>query len=406
MFGKFLNFVRRYPSRVAYCVPYWDSETYLTIIRKIIFGGVVNGDNIHRLENALKDFFSISNVHACGSGRLAIELALKSAGIVSGDEVIIPSFSCDGVIEPVIQSGAIPVFVEVGDELNITARSVESGLSQRTRAVIVPHMFGNPADIEAIEMVCSGREITIIDDAAQAYGATINGKRVGTFGQIGVVSFGNGKICFGTGGGVILTDNIDYHNNIKKVSLNERQRKERVSRALYVLFMRRWRRWFFPLERIGFLGKIKHISLSPYDRVRMGNIDASIALVLLKTLDKNIESRRLKVRAYRDLLGGVDWLRLVEHQEGSVCLTQPLIIIGSNASQITRKIRNALNDSGYEINTSYTPLHHKAQYNKYCKGILLHTDQVWDKILELPCEPLVSMKDIEKISRIIKSFTL
>ena len=136
----------------------------------------------------------------------------------------------------------------------------------------------------------------------------------------------------------------------------------------------------------------------------MANLDAGVALSLIETMDKNIDERKHRGKAYQEYLGKTDQLRLVKHKEGSVCLTQPIIIGGQDARYTAENIRNALNDNGYEINMSYKPLHHKPSFREYLKEPLNYTDQVWDKIIELPCEPSVSFNEVKRISEIILSF--
>ena len=141
----------------------------------------------------------------CGSGSLALEIALRACGVREGDEVIVPTFCCTSVIPPIVAVGARPVLADVGEELNITAETVEAALTKKTRAIVVPHLFGNPAGIHAIIDLVRGKNIRVIDDAAQALGATIDGRPVGAFGDLGILSFGSEKVCFGLGGGVVVS---------------------------------------------------------------------------------------------------------------------------------------------------------------------------------------------------------
>src|SRR5262245_62628085 len=153
----------------------------------------------------------------CGSGSLALEIAVRACGVGEGDEVIIPTFCCTSVVPPILAVGACPVLADVGDELNITAETVEAALTQKTRVIVVPHLFGNPAGINSIVNLAHRRDIRVIDDAAQALGATIDGQPVGSFGDFGILSFGREKVCFGLGGGVVVSrqsKNLDGNLNI------------------------------------------------------------------------------------------------------------------------------------------------------------------------------------------------
>jgi dTDP-4-amino-4,6-dideoxygalactose transaminase len=109
------------------------------------------------------------------------------------------------VVPPVLAIGAVPVLADIGAELNVTAETVDAALTKKTKAVIVPHLFGNPADTGAIIDLARGRNIRVIDDAAQALGATIDGRPIGSFGDVGILSFGSEKVCFGLGGGVVVS---------------------------------------------------------------------------------------------------------------------------------------------------------------------------------------------------------
>ena len=135
----------------------------------------------------------------------------------------------------------------------------------------------------------------------------------------------------------------------------------------------------------------------------MANLDAGVALSLVKTLEENIKSRRKRVCAYQELLGGESRLGLVKHEKGSACLTQPMVLHGPHAKHIVDRLFAALNDKGFEINKSYTPLHLKHKFQKFQKNRLPYTEHVWESILELPTEPSVSLKDIKRISRIVLS---
>ena len=136
---------------------------------------------------------------------MALEIALRACGVREGGEVVIPTFCCTSVVPPILAVGAQPVLADVGEELNITAKTIEAALTDRTTAIIVPHLFGNPADIDAIVDLARPKNIRVIDDAAQALGATIDGRPVGSFGNAGILSFGSEKVCSGLGGGVIVS---------------------------------------------------------------------------------------------------------------------------------------------------------------------------------------------------------
>jgi hypothetical protein len=154
---------------------------------------------------------------------LALEIALRACDVGKGDEVIIPTFCCTSVVPPILAVGACPVLADVGDELNITAETVEAALTQKTRAIVVPHLFGNPVDIKSIVDLAHSKDIRVIDDAAQALGATIDGRPVGSFGDLGILSFGSEKVCFGLGGGVVVSRQRKNLNGNLSIDLSPAQ---------------------------------------------------------------------------------------------------------------------------------------------------------------------------------------
>jgi dTDP-4-amino-4,6-dideoxygalactose transaminase len=172
----------------------------------VVIGALVEGPDFSGFNHLGLEALGVEDAVLCGSEAWPRN-RLRMCSVGQGDEVVIPTFCCTAVVPPVLAVGAVPVLADVGAELNITAETVEAALTKKTKAIIVPHLFGNPADIGAIVDLARGRNIRVIDDAAQALGATIDGRPVGGFGDVGILSFGSEKICSGLGGGVFLSRN-------------------------------------------------------------------------------------------------------------------------------------------------------------------------------------------------------
>ena len=277
--------------KVPYFVPYWNRKTYGALAKCFLSGTVINGRELERLPGRLKQIFSGTEMIPCGQGRVAIELALRALDVSEGSEVILPSFCCASVLQPVLAAGATPVLADVGEELNLTVDTVERALSSRTRAIIVPHLFGNPANIQPIVELARVKRIFVIDDAAQALGGRLDGKPLGAFGDAGVLSFGKGKVCFGTGGGVLLASHSDLLERTRKIVLAQGSFSEGLKNALAILLWRRWRRWSLPLQVL--LSRMRRKSKDregwpggghSYPREAMKNLDVAVALTLLDTL--------------------------------------------------------------------------------------------------------------------------
>lgn len=194
-----------YTYRVSRAMPFWNGATYQAILHSLISGSVVYGPALSELRSLVIQTLKVEAALLTGSGSLALELALRACGVAPSDEVIIPTFCCSAVVPPILALGALPVLADIDAELNLSVETVDAVITKRTKAVIVPHLFGSPADIKAIVELARGRNICVIDDAAQALGANIDGQSVGSFGDAGIVSFGNEKVCFGLGGGAVVS---------------------------------------------------------------------------------------------------------------------------------------------------------------------------------------------------------
>jgi dTDP-4-amino-4,6-dideoxygalactose transaminase len=194
-----------WPYHVPLATPFWSGATFRAMVRCLLSGQVIVGPDLAELKSWITQELDVQDTILCGSGSFALELALRSCDVKSGDEVVVPAFCCTSIISPILAVGAYPVLADVGDDLNLTAATVDPALSKRTRAIIVPHLFGNPVEIDSIIDLTRGRDIRVIDDAAQALGASLDGRKLGTFGDAGILSFGNEKVCSGPGGGVFVS---------------------------------------------------------------------------------------------------------------------------------------------------------------------------------------------------------
>jgi 8-amino-3,8-dideoxy-alpha-D-manno-octulosonate transaminase len=157
-------------------------------------------------ENDLALYHGVRYAHLTSSGTTADNLALACCGIGVGDEVIVPPFTFIAPVEAVLQAGAIPVFAEIDETLCLYPGSIEASITPRTKAVLLVHMCGSMAQIDKIVEVCEKHNLILIEDTAQALGATFRNKPLGTFGKIAVYSFDFFKIVSAAEGGAIITD--------------------------------------------------------------------------------------------------------------------------------------------------------------------------------------------------------
>jgi dTDP-4-amino-4,6-dideoxygalactose transaminase len=182
-----------------------DEAIATTIKNSGYIGGVVKD-----FEKAFSAYTGIPHVIACANGTDSIEILLKAFGIKSGDEVIVPACTWISTSEAVSNVGATPVFVDIeNDFFTIDTSLIEKAITRKTKAIIPVHLYGHPADMPAIMQIAGRYNLVVIEDCAQAHGAMINGKMVGTFGHAASFSFYPGKNlgAYGDAGCMATGDN-------------------------------------------------------------------------------------------------------------------------------------------------------------------------------------------------------
>jgi dTDP-4-amino-4,6-dideoxygalactose transaminase len=165
------------------------------------------GQFVRTLEQRFAHLLGVKHAFACASGTAAIHTAVAALDPEPGDEVVTSPITDMGALTPILYQGAIPVFADVDpDTCNVTARTIEPCLSRRTRAVVVTHLFGSPADLTEIQELLRPRGIPVIEDCAQAYLARHRGRLAGTLGAVGCFSLQQGKHVTTGEGGLVVTD--------------------------------------------------------------------------------------------------------------------------------------------------------------------------------------------------------
>jgi dTDP-4-amino-4,6-dideoxygalactose transaminase len=196
---------------VQHSRPSIDQKDIEAVAKVLASGNIAQGKKVREFENELARYVGTKHAIACSSGTAALHLALIGLGVKNDDEIIIPSYVCASPYFATLHAGAKPRIVDVDQaDLNICAQTVKARLTQKVRAIIVPHMFGNPAELDALLEL----GIPLIEDCAQALGAEYNNRKVGRFGSISVFSFYATKMITTGEGGMILTNNKDFYAKI------------------------------------------------------------------------------------------------------------------------------------------------------------------------------------------------
>lgn len=191
----------------------------LILLRDVLDSGVLfapKGKMVKRFEGDFARFTGSKFAVACSSGSAAVHTAIAAIDPEPGDEIVTTPVTDMGALAPIVYQGAIPVFADVDrDSGNLTAHSVEARLSPRTRAVMVTHLFGNPADVEGIAAVAKSAGVPVIEDCAQAFGARHREAHVGTFGDIGTFSLQQGKHITTGEGGLVVSNSSELARQMR-----------------------------------------------------------------------------------------------------------------------------------------------------------------------------------------------
>ncbi|HLZ15749.1 MAG TPA: DegT/DnrJ/EryC1/StrS family aminotransferase, partial [Cyclobacteriaceae bacterium] len=164
-------------------------------------------------EAEVKKITGAKFAHAVSSGSTAVACALASAGIGAGDEVIVPPFTFIASVEAVLFCGALPVFAEIDETLCLSAAGIKAAITPKTKAVLIVHMCGGMASMDEILKVCRDNQLTLVEDAGQAFAASYQGKGIGTMGKTGCYSFDFFKIATCGEGGVMVTNDEQVYQN-------------------------------------------------------------------------------------------------------------------------------------------------------------------------------------------------
>jgi perosamine synthetase len=183
--------------------PTLGEEEALAVAEVVRSGYIAQGDKVREFEEELARFVGVKGAVATNSGSSALHLGLLGMGISPGDDILVPSYVCSALLNAVYQVGARPTLCDIETEsFNISVESIEDNKTDDTKAVIVPHMFGSPADLEKIEKL----GIPVIEDCAHSIGAKYGDKRVGGIGRFSILSFYACKMMACGEGGALLSD--------------------------------------------------------------------------------------------------------------------------------------------------------------------------------------------------------
>jgi len=267
------------------------SPAEISRVTKVLSDGWVSGEApiVAEFEAALAQYTGRQHAVAVNSGTSALDIAVAALELGDGDEVVLPAFTIISCLNEVLRSGAKPVFIEVeADTWNATAKSVEHALTEQTKAVILPHLYGLPAEIEQIELLCNSRGVTLIEDAAEGLGISVGGRPVGSFGSMSTLSFYANKLITSGEGGMVLTDDPILADTLRQG------------------------------RNLGFIPPRRFIHKSLGWNYRMPALSAALGIAQMERVDDLLNNQRERGVHYQELLRDVPYIQLpLDNHEGT-----------------------------------------------------------------------------------------
>jgi dTDP-4-amino-4,6-dideoxygalactose transaminase len=257
----------------------------IALVTAVLRSGTLNstrGTMVTAFERRFAAWLGRKHAIACASGSAAMHAAIAALQLTAGDEVVTTPITDMGALTPISYEGGVPVFADVDPQtLNVTADTIARCLTKRTRAIVVTHLFGRPCELDGIRALASDRGLPLVEDAAQAFGATWRGARIGTFGAIAAFSLQQGKHITTGEGGIVATDD------------------DALARRLFLFVNKAW----------GY-GDPKPDHYFPAPNYRLTELQGAVALAQLPKLEQVVQARRDVAAALQRELAHVPGLRL------------------------------------------------------------------------------------------------
>jgi len=330
----------------------------------------VLGSKVSAFEKKVAEFHGLREAIGVASGTDALHLAIDALGIGEGDEVITTPFTFFATAEAILYTGATPVFVDVQpDTLNIDPEQIPAHVTSRTKAILPVHLFGHPCDMNKILRIAKKHRLKVIEDCAQAFGARLNSRPVGSIGDAGCFSFYPSKNLGGYGdGGMITIDN-------SRLAALIRELRNHGARGSY------------RHKRVGY-------------NSRLDELQAGILLVKFKYIDEYNKQRRRKAHLYNTLLRNT--VQCPVEKEGAYHVYHQYTI----TSRKRDRVQQTLKEKGISSVVYYpVPLHlqEAMKFLGYRKGDFPVAEKAAREVLSLPMFPELEESTIEKIAGIIKN---
>jgi perosamine synthetase len=353
--------------------PIIDEEMIQAAVDALRNERLVHGESVFKFEDEFARYCGTRYAISTGSGTAALQIALLALGIGSGDSVVTTPFTFIASSNAVIHAGARPEFADVEKTgFNLDPEQVETKISKTTKAILPVHLYGQPARMKEFRDLSSEHKVRLVEDACQAHGSEIRGKRAGSMGDVGCFSFYTSKNMTVAGdGGMIVTDDDQVAENAR--SLRDCGRASK-----------------YTMSRIGYTS-------------RLNTVNAAIGRVQLRKLDRwNLVRRRLASR-YRKGLQDVAGITLPpEDNPGAKSVYHLFVIRSKNRDELAKK----LEANGVETAVHYPiPSHLQAPYRQiygFTEGLFPISEGLAGQVLSLPLWPEMADEDVDRVCQLIR----
>ncbi len=373
------------------------------------------------LEQEFKQYLNAKHAFAFNAGRTAFLAILKSLNLTPGNEILIQGFTCNALVNPILAAGLKPIFVDIKETtFNIDPTDLETKITDRTKAVVIQHTFGLPADMEKITDICQKYNLILIEDCAHALGAEYNGRKLGSFGKASFFSFGRDKVISSVFGGLAVTNNDDLAEKIRdyQQSLPQASVWWIFQQLLHPILTKYTVMPAYNLN--GSLGKLKLITLQKIgllskavsNREKQGKMPenfarkmpeplVAMALRQIEKLGKFIDHQRQIAQIYDNGLAGLGF-GLPARQLGRIYLRYPILIKNQNTDKILEQARKQkiFLDDGWRKTVVVPPDTDQTKMN-YRAGDCPVAEKVAKSIVNLPTHINISQDDAARIINFI-----
>lgn len=366
--------------------PYLTAEDAQAAYDTILTGWITQGPRVAEFEEKFAQYTGARYAVAVSNCTTALHLSMIVAGIGAGDEVICPSMSYIATANSIKYVGANPVFAEVDPvTYNLDAADVARRITPRTKAILLVHQIGTPADIDAFSALAKQHNLHLIEDAACAVGSSYKGKKIGSHSSLVCFSLHPRKVISTGDGGFITTDNEAYYQRLRLLrqhgmSINDRVRHESAK----VMFE-------------------DHVEVG-YN-YRMTDIQAAVGIQQLAKLDWIVEERRKIAKQYQAAFADISFIRVPQEADGYFTNFQSFSIYLKKDCPVSRNdLMQQMLDAGVSTRRGIMTAHRETAYKQECAGLSLPvSEDAADNSIILPLYIPMQQSDIEKVIQTFRS---